>query len=451
MKFRYLPQTDQDQRAMMETLGIQSIDELFADIPQEVRFKGNLNIPEALSEPELVGYMSGLAEKNAHFGTHVSFLGAGAYQHYIPSVVNHMLLRGEFFTAYTPYQPEISQGELQAIFEFQTMVCELTGMEVANSSMYDGATSLAEAAMMAAGHTGKKRVVVSTAVHPEARQVLTTYAKGQGVELAEAGYTAEGVTDLQALEAIVDDQTAAVIVQYPNFFGSIEDLAKVEQIAHGKGALLIVSANPVALGVLEAPGKLGADIVVGDMQPFGIPVSFGGPHCGYFATTSKLMRKMPGRIVGQTTDEEGKRGFVLTLQAREQHIRREKATSNICSNQALLALAASITLSSLGKQGVQEMAMMNLHKAHYAKQTLAKVPGVEAVFTAPFFNEFVLKLSKPVQEVNRALLNKGIIGGYDLGRDYPELTGHMLIAVTELRTKDEIDTLARELEAIVRA
>ncbi|MED4783364.1 aminomethyl-transferring glycine dehydrogenase subunit GcvPA [Brevibacillus choshinensis] len=450
MKYRYLPQTDQDKREMLATLGISSVEELFADIPEEVRFKGAIQIPEALSEPELVKYFTGLANKNVNFSTHVNFLGAGVYQHYTPSTVNHMLLRGEFFTAYTPYQPEISQGELQAIFEFQTMVCELTGMEVANSSMYDGATSLAEAAMMAAGHTGKKRVIVSRAVHPEARGVLKTYAYGQNVELVEVGINSEGVTDTQALEALINDNTAAVIVQYPNFFGNVEDLSVVESIAHGNGALLITSSNPLALGVLEAPGKLGADIVVGDMQPFGIPASFGGPHCGYFATTTKLMRKMPGRIVGQTKDENGKRGFVLTLQAREQHIRREKATSNICSNQALLALAAAITMTALGKQGVQEMAMMNLQKAHYAKQAL-QAKGLEVVFTSPFFNEFAVKLSQPVADVNKKLLGTGIIGGYDLGLEYPEFAGHMLLAVTELRTKEEIDQLAQELEAITRA
>ncbi|MED4581577.1 aminomethyl-transferring glycine dehydrogenase subunit GcvPA [Brevibacillus choshinensis] len=450
MKYRYLPQTDQDKREMLATLGISSVEELFADIPEEVRFKGAIQIPEALSEPELVKYFTGLANKNVNFSTHVNFLGAGVYQHYTPSTVNHMLLRGEFFTAYTPYQPEISQGELQAIFEFQTMVCELTGMEVANSSMYDGATSLAEAAMMAAGHTGKKRVIVSRAVHPEARGVLKTYAYGQNVELVEVGINSEGVTDTQALEALINDNTAAVIVQYPNFFGNVEDLSVVESIAHGNGALLITSSNPLGLGVLEAPGKLGADIVVGDMQPFGIPASFGGPHCGYFATTTKLMRKMPGRIVGQTKDENGKRGFVLTLQAREQHIRREKATSNICSNQALLALAAAITMTALGKQGVQEMAMMNLQKAHYAKQAL-QAKGLEVVFTSPFFNEFAVKLSQPVADVNKKLLGTGIIGGYDLGLEYPEFAGHMLLAVTELRTKEEIDQLAQELEAITRA
>ncbi|MGD8191597.1 aminomethyl-transferring glycine dehydrogenase subunit GcvPA [Brevibacillus ginsengisoli] len=450
MRYRYLPQTDQDKREMLEALGIQSIDELFADIPEEVRFKGELNISEALSEPELVKYMKGLAAKNVNFESHVNFLGAGVYEHYIPSVVNHVISRSEFYTAYTPYQPEISQGELQAIFEFQTMVCEMTGMEVANSSMYDGPTSMAEAAMMAAGHTGKPRVVISSAVHPEARQILKTYAYGQSVEVQEIGYSAQGVTNLAELEAAIDEQTGAVIVQYPNFFGNVEDLQAIEKLVHSKGALLIVKSNPVALGVLEAPGKLGADIVVGDMQPFGIHANFGGPHCGYFATTTKLMRKMPGRIVGQTKDENGKRGFVLTLQAREQHIRREKATSNICSNQALNALAASVSLSAIGKQGVQEMAMMNLQKAHYAKQAFAKA-NMEVVFQAPTFNEFVVKVGKPVAEVNKALLAAGMIGGYDLGRNYPELDGHMLLAVTELRSKQQIDTLVQEMEAITRA
>lgn len=450
MRYRYLPQTDQDKREMLETLGIQSIDELFADIPEEVRFKGEMNISEALSEPELVKYMKDLAAKNISFETHANFLGAGVYQHYIPSVVNHVISRSEFYTAYTPYQPEISQGELQAIFEFQTMVCELTGAEVSNASMYDGPTSMAEAAMMAAGHTGKNRVIVSRAVHPEAREILTTYAYGQGVALQEVGYTADGVTDLSELESQLDENTGAVIVQYPNFFGSIEDLREIEKLVHSKGALLIVKSNPVALGVLEAPGKLGADIVVGDMQPFGVHPAYGGPHCGYFATTTKLMRKMPGRIIGQTKDENGKRGFVLTLQAREQHIRREKATSNICSNQALVALAASVSLTALGKQGVQEMAMMNLQKAHYAKQAFTNA-NLEVVFAAPFFNEFVVKVNKPVAEVNKALLPANIIGGFDLGRKYPELEGHMLIAVTELRTKEEIDSLVQELEAITRA
>jgi glycine dehydrogenase subunit 1 len=443
MKHRYLPMTEQDKQEMLKTIGVSSIDELFEDIPERVRFKGEYNIKKAKSEPELMKELSKMAAKNADLKTNVSFLGAGVYDHYIPVIVDHVISRSEFYTAYTPYQPEISQGELQAIFEFQTMICELTGMEVANSSMYDGGTSLAEAAMLSAGHTKNKKVLVSSAVHPESREVLKTYAKGQYIEVVEIP-AVNGVTDLQALEKEMEDDVACVIVQYPNFFGQIEPLKDIERIAHTGKSLFVVSSNPLALGVLTPPGAFGADIVVGDVQPFGIPAQFGGPHCGYFAVTSKLMRKIPGRLVGQTTDEDGRRGFVLTLQAREQHIRRDKATSNICSNQALNALAASVAMTALGKKGVKEMAIQNIAKAQYAKDVL-KSKGFTIAFEGPFFNEFVVKLNKPVQEVNKKLLEKGIIGGYDLGRDYPELEQHMLIAVTELRTKEEIDTFAEEL------
>jgi glycine dehydrogenase subunit 1 len=443
MKHRYLPMTEQDKQEMLKAIGVSSIDELFEDIPEKVRFKGEYNIKKAKSEPELMKELSKMAAKNADLKTNVSFLGAGVYDHYIPVIVDHVISRSEFYTAYTPYQPEISQGELQAIFEFQTMICELTGMEVANSSMYDGGTSLAEAAMLSAGHTKNKKVLVSSAVHPESREVLKTYAKGQYIEVVEIP-AVNGVTDLQALEKEMEDDVACVIVQYPNFFGQIEPLKDIERIAHTGKSLFVVSSNPLALGVLTPPGAFGADIVVGDVQPFGIPAQFGGPHCGYFAVTSKLMRKIPGRLVGQTTDEDGRRGFVLTLQAREQHIRRDKATSNICSNQALNALAASVAMTALGKKGVKEMAIQNIAKAQYAKDVL-KSKGFTIAFEGPFFNEFVVKLNKPVQEVNKKLLEKGIIGGYDLGRDYPELEQHMLIAVTELRTKEEIDTFAEEL------
>jgi glycine dehydrogenase subunit 1 len=443
MKHRYLPMTEQDKQEMLKAIGVSSIDELFEDIPERVRFKGEYNIKKAKSEPELMKELSKMAAKNADLKTNVSFLGAGVYDHYIPVIVDHVISRSEFYTAYTPYQPEISQGELQAIFEFQTMICELTGMEVANSSMYDGGTSLAEAAMLSAGHTKNKKVLVSSAVHPESREVLKTYAKGQYIEVVEIP-AVNGVTDLQALEKEMEDDVACVIVQYPNFFGQIEPLKDIERIAHTGKSLFVVSSNPLALGVLTPPGAFGADIVVGDVQPFGIPAQFGGPHCGYFAVTSKLMRKIPGRLVGQTTDEDGRRGFVLTLQAREQHIRRDKATSNICSNQALNALAASVAMTALGKKGVKEMAIQNIAKAQYAKDVL-KSKGFTIAFEGPFFNEFVVKLNKPVQEVNKKLLEKGIIGGYDLGRDYPELEQHMLIAVTELRTKEEIDTFAEEL------
>lgn len=445
MKHRYLPMTDQDQKEMLATIGVKSIDELFSDIPEKVRFKGDYQLKPQLSETALLKEMTRLAAKNADLKSHFSFLGAGVYDHYIPTIVDHVISRSEFYTAYTPYQPEISQGELQAIFEFQTMVCELTGMDVANSSMYDGGTALAEAAMLAAGQTRRKKVLVSNALHPEAKEVLRTYAHGQHIEVVEIPYV-DGVIDLTKLNELVNDEIAAVIVQYPNFFGRIEPLKEIEPIVHAHKAMLVVSCNPLALGVLTPPGKFGADMVVGDVQPFGIPTAFGGPHCGYFAVTSKLMRKVPGRLVGQTVDEKGRRGFVLTLQAREQHIRRDKATSNICSNQALNALAASVAMTALGKQGVREMALANMQKAHYAKQAFLNA-GFEIVFNGPSFNEFVIKLNRPVKEVNQYLLSKGIIGGYDLGRDFTELTEHMLIAVTEIRTKAEIDEFVMEVGA----
>lgn len=443
MLHRYLPMTEEDKQQMLQTIGVQSIDELFSDIPESVRFQGEYNIKPAKSEPELMKELMELAAKNADMKTYTSFLGAGVYDHYIPTIVDHVISRSEFYTAYTPYQPEISQGELQAIFEFQTMICELTGMDVANSSMYDGGTSLAEAALLSAAHTKKKKVLLSNAVHPEYRDVVKTYAKGPGLEVVEIPYK-NGVTDVDALQKEMNEDVACVIVQYPNFFGQIESLKEIEPIAHAHKGMFVVASNPLALGVLTPPGQFGADIVVGDAQPFGIPTQFGGPHCGYFAVKSALMRKIPGRLVGQTTDEEGRRGFVLTLQAREQHIRRDKATSNICSNQALNALAASVAMTALGKNGVKEMATMNIQKAHYAKEAFVN-NGLHVVFTGPFFNELVVRMNKPVAEINKKLLEKRIIGGYDLGRDYPELQNCMLIAVTELRTKEEIDTLVKEL------
>lgn len=443
MKHRYLPMTEQDKKAMLEAIGVSSIDELFSDIPEKVRFKGEYNIKAAKSETSLMKELFKMASRNADLKRNVSFIGAGVYDHYMPVIVDHVISRSEFYTAYTPYQPEISQGELQAIFEFQTMICELTGMDVANSSMYDGGTALAEAAMLSAGHTKRKRIIVSSAVHPESREVLKTYAKGQYLDVIEVPVK-DGVTDVDALKGLVNEDVAAVIVQYPNFFGRIEPLKELEEIIHANKSMFVVSSNPLSLGVLTPPGKFGADIVIGDAQPFGIPTAFGGPHCGYFAVTTKLMRKVPGRLVGQTTDDQGRRGFVLTLQAREQHIRRDKATSNICSNQALNALAASVAMTALGKKGVREMAAANLQKAHYAKNAF-KEAGYEVVYDGHSFNEFVVKLNRPVKEINQKLLQKGIIGGYDLGRDYSELANHMLIAVTEQRSKEEIDTLVKEL------
>ncbi|WP_010273382.1 aminomethyl-transferring glycine dehydrogenase subunit GcvPA [Paenibacillus senegalensis] len=446
MKHRYLPVTEQDRKEMLETIGIDSVEELFADVPESIRFKGTLQVSPAQSEPELLKTMRRLAAKNADTDQYTSFLGAGLYDHHIPVTIQHVISRSEFYTAYTPYQPEISQGELQAIFEFQSYICELTGMAVANASMYDGATALAEAGSLSAMATRRRQLIVSRAIHPEARQIVHTYAKGLGLKVKEIK-TDGGTTDLADLAAAVNDQTAAVLIQSPNFFGCVEDLAAVEPIIHAAGGLLVVSSNPLALGLLQAPGKLGADLVVGDAQPLGIPSALGGPTCGYFSASEKWMRKMPGRIVGQTVDKQGKRGFVLTLQAREQHIRREKATSNICSNQALLALCASVYLTTMGKQGLQDVARLNVQKAHYAAKQLSQLNGVEQAFTAPFFNEFVLKLADgtDIAQLNRQLLDKGFIGGYDLGRDYPELGGHLLIAVTEQRTRAEIEQFAASL------
>ncbi|WP_445490485.1 aminomethyl-transferring glycine dehydrogenase subunit GcvPA [Niallia sp. 03133] len=443
MKHRYLPMTDIDQKAMLESIGVDSVEELFTDIPERVRFQGEYKIKPAKSESALLKELSKLAQKNADVKSNVSFLGAGVYDHYSPVIVDHVISRSEFYTAYTPYQPEISQGELQAIFEFQTMICELTGMDVANSSMYDGATALAEAGMLSAGSTRRKKILVSSAVHPEAKEVVKTYAKGQYIDVVEIPYK-DGVTDIDALNELMDETVASVMIQYPNFFGRIEPLKELEEVIHSHKAMFIVSSNPLSLGILTPPGNFKADIVVGDAQVFGIPAAFGGPHCGYFAVTSKLMRKVPGRLVGQTVDDGGKRGFVLTLQAREQHIRRDKATSNICSNQALNALAASVAMTALGKNGVKEMAAANLQKAHYAK-TKFKEAGFPIELDGYSFNEFIVNCKAPVSAVNKELLQKGIIGGYDLGRDFAELENHMLIAVTELRTKEEIDELVKEL------
>ncbi|HDM1719158.1 TPA: aminomethyl-transferring glycine dehydrogenase subunit GcvPA [Staphylococcus aureus] len=442
MSHRYIPLTEKDKQEMLQTIGAKSIGELFGDVPSDILLNRALNIAESEAETTLLRRLNRIASKNITKETHTSFLGAGVYDHYAPSVVDAMISRSEFYTAYTPYQPEISQGELQAIFEFQTLICELTDMDVANSSMYDGMTSFAEACILAFSQTKKNKIVVSKGLHYQALQVLHTYAKTRKeFEVVEIDLDGT-VTDLKKLEAAVDDETAAVAVQYPNFYGSIEDLEKIHSFIEDKKALFIVYANPLALGLLTPPGSFGADIVVGDTQPFGIPAQFGGPHCGYFATTKKLMRKVPGRLVGQTQDDEGNRGFVLTLQAREQHIRRDKATSNICSNQALNALASSIAMSALGKQGIYDIAVQNIEHANYAKQQFIK-KGFE-VLDGTSFNEFVVKFDKPIQQVNEELVKYNIIGGFDLGVVSDDFKNHMLIAVTELRTKDEIDTFVEK-------
>lgn len=442
MSHRYIPLTEKDEQEMLETIGVKSIQELYSDVPEDVLLSRDLNIADAEPETQLLKRLTRIANKNITKETHTSFLGAGVYDHYAPAVVDAMISRSEFYTAYTPYQPEISQGELQAIFEFQTMICELTAMDVANSSMYDGMTSFAEACLLAWGNTKKNKIVVSKGLHYQALQVLNTYSKiREQYEVVTVDLDGT-VTDLKKLEAAIDDETAAVAVQYPNFYGSIEDLEAIQTLIADKKALFIVYANPLSLGLLTPPGEFGADIVVGDTQVFGIHTQFGGPHCGYFATTKKLMRKIPGRLVGQTTDDEGNRGFVLTLQAREQHIRRETATSNICSNQALNALASSIAMSALGKQGLQEIAVQNMENANYAKKEF-KNNGF-TVLDGISYNEFVVRFDRSIAEVNRALLDEGIIGGFDLSVVDDTFENHMLIAVTELRTKEEIDTFVQK-------
>lgn len=444
MKFSYLPHTDEDRRQMLDAIGVQEVMDLFADIPEEMRFQGDLNLPKAMSEPELVKYMGALAKQNANLKDYKCFLGAGAYDHYVPSTIDHVLRRSEFYTAYTQYQPEISQGYLQALWEYQSMICEITGMDVSNASMYDGATAMAEAAILACHSTRRKEIVISAAVHPHYRELLHTYAIDFGFSIKEISYQ-DGVTDTAALSAAVTKQTAVVIIQNPNFFGCVEDVKTLIEAAHAQGALFVDVCDPISLAVLEAPGKLNADIVVGEGQPLGLATAFGGPYLGFMAVKAALMRKMPGRIVGETVDRDGKRGFVLTIQAREQHIRRDKATSNICSNEALCALAASVYMATVGKAGYKQVAQHCLQKSHYAYQGLLQAGVAQTQFKAPFFKEFVVKLTKPVAEVNKALFAKNIIGGLDLGKYYPELQNCMLICVTENRTKADIDALIKEM------
>jgi glycine dehydrogenase subunit 1 len=448
MPWSYLPHTEEDRKAMLAAIGVEKTEDLFADIPADLRLNRPLNLPEALSEPDLAKHLAALAGTNANLQEYTCFLGAGAYDHYIPSVIDHILRRSEFYTAYTPYQPEISQGYLQALWEYQALIAEITGMEASNSSLYDGGTGLAEAAMMAASVNGRKEFLVAKTVHPHYRAVLNTYALDRGYILTEIGYQ-DGVLDANELHSKLGKTVSAVILQSPNFFGCIEDIKAVVDAAHAQGVLVIAAVDPISLGMLEAPGNLGVDIVVGEGQSLGIPLSFGGPYLGFFATSEKLIRKIPGRIVGQTVDHDGNRGFVLTLQAREQHIRREKATSNICSNEALCALAAAVYLNTVGKEGLQQVASLSPHKAHYAYKQLTGIKGIETVFEAPFFKEFVVRMNKPVAEVNKELFADKIIGGLDLGKYYPELKGCVLLSVTENRSRQEIDRLIARLGAIL--
>jgi glycine dehydrogenase subunit 1 len=443
---RYLPKSPAEREKMLAAIGAASIDEFFSVIPAKHRLDRDLAVPRAHAESEIIDYFRAAGAKNST--SYASFLGAGAYRHYRPVIIDSLIQRGEFLTSYTPYQAEISQGTLQAIFEFQTMIAELTGMDVANASMYDGSTGAAEAVMMAVRATGRHKAVVAATVHPEYREVLDTYTKHQGLPSTLTGYDRKtGRIDLAALEASVTEETAAVLVQSPNFFGAIEDIPAIAEIAHAKGALLIVSiAEAVSLGIIRPP--IEADIVSMEAQSFGVALSYGGPFCGVLAAKEKFVRQMPGRLVGQTVDGSGYRGFVLTLSTREQHIRREKATSNICTNQALVALMATIFLSVYGKEGIRELAEHNLAKASYAAKTLSAQPGVKLLFTgAPRFHEFVLQTEESPAEWSQRLLDNQIVGGIDLSRWYPELRNCTLWCATEIITRAQIDAAAKALAA----
>ncbi len=443
----FIPHTDEEREAMLQTIGVKKLADLFQAVPEQYRFP-DLNLPEGLTEMEAMTGMRQLANVNEGTRDLACFLGAGAYNHYSPAAVDMLLRRGEFYTAYTPYQPEISQGTLQSIFDYQSLITALTDMDVSNASHYDGATAVAEAVTLAmAQFRGKRtKVVMSAGVHPYSRQVVNTY--NAGCEIDVVGDDGDLSAGPEALLQHVDTNTALVVVQYPDFFGRVYDLKKLADEVHAAGALLSVAVNPMALALLTPPGQFGADIVTGEGQPLGIPLSFGGPYLGIFATKQELVRKMAGRLVGETVDNRGQRAYVLTLTAREQHIRRDKATSNICTNQGLLALAATIYMSLLGKEGLKEVAGLCYHKAHYAARAIAELPGYKLWSDAPFFNEFVIETPLPVAEINEHLLEHDILGGYDLSEEYPELENHMLIAVTEMNSREEIDSFVDVLSEV---
>jgi glycine dehydrogenase subunit 1 len=444
---RYLPKSPADRQAMLQAIGARSIDDLFSPIPAEYRLERDLRVPRQMAESEIVDWFRERSRENGEGYT--TFLGAGAYYHYRPVIIDSLISRGEFLTAYTPYQAEVSQGTLQSIFEFQTMICELTGMEVANASMYDGSTASAEAVMMAVRLTGRRSVVIARSVHPEYREVLATYASHQGMPLSTAAFTDSGRVDLNALEKSITPDTACVLIQSPNFVGTIEDAPAVAEIAHKHGAMLVVSiAEAISLGIVEPPRQ--ADIVAMEAQSFGVPMGFGGPYCGVIATREQYVRQMPGRLVGQTTDKNGKRGFVLTLATREQHIRREKATSNICTNQALMALMANIFMTVYGRVGLRELAKQNLAKANYAAEHFGKHATV--LFSdAPRFNEFVVQTAEDPNAINARLLGHRITGGLPLKKFFPELGNAALWCCTEMSTRSAIETVAGETEAGARS
>ena len=451
----YIPNTAEDQQAMLERIGLSSLEELLSPVPEDVRLRRPLELPPALAEPDLKRLLNHMASKNKNLDAAISFLGAGTYDHAIPSVVPHLQRRSEFVTSYTPYQPEVSQGMLQAIYEFQTMICQITGLDIANASLYDGATALVEAVLLAVGPGGRGEVVISQGVDPQYRRVLHTYAHARGFSVKEVP-ARNGVTSLEDLDQAVSATTSAVVIQQPNFFGSIENMNAIEPIAHkGKAVFIANITEPASLAILASPGEYGADIAVGEIMSFGNTMSFGGPALGFMSARSKYMRLMPGRLVGQTIEEGGKQtGYVLTLQTREQHIRRERATSNICTNQSLLAVGATIYMAALGKQGFRELGELCLQKAHYAFRQITALSGYKAAFNSPFFDEFVIEVPVSIQTLQKHFEQAGIIGGYPLGEDYPSLEtrdksrSYMLFCVTETRTKQDIDYLVDVLKEV---
>jgi len=444
----FIPTTDENRKEMLETIGVSDFEELLEAIPEEARFKGDLDLPEPLSEYEVTKLLQEIANKNEHAGTHTCFLGGGAYDHFIPAAVGHVISRSEFYTAYTPYQPEVSQGNLQAIYEYQTMVANLTGMDVANASMYDGASALAEASLLAQAQLRREKILVSKTVHPFYRKVVGSYCRRSGVCQEEVGIEG-GMTDLNELKAEIDDQTAGVLIQHPNFFGNLEEVEEIGKIIHDAGGLFIVSADPISLGVLQPPGAYGADVVTGEGQAMGNPLNFGGPYVGIFAVKQPLIRRLPGRLVGVTQDTQGRRGFVLTLQTREQHIRREKATSAICTNEQLCALASTVYMALMGKQGLPTVANLCLQKAHYLAKRLEEIDGIDLLFSRPFFKEFAIKCPVPPKQIIAEMRKEKIFAGIDLGRFDYGIEDGLLIAVTEKRTKDEMDRYVEVLKKIV--
>lgn len=450
----FVPHTQAERDEMLRVIGVERVEDLFTDVPEDFRFP-ELNLPEGLTEMQIMAELNELACANTSTRDVTCFLGAGAYNHYTPAAVDSIIRRGEFLTAYTPYQPEVSQGTLQAIFEYQSLIAALTGMDVSNASHYDGATAAAEAVVMAYHHFRGKRskLVVSPGVHPQYRETIRTYMQGyEGFTIVgDNGSQRDPLSGPEVLQPMIDTDTCLVLVQYPDFFGRLYDYTALVEAAHAVGALVAVAVNPLSLGLLKPPGEFGADIVVGEGQSLGIPLSLGGPYLGIFATKKEYVRRIAGRLVGETVDKTGKRAYVLTLTAREQHIRREKATSNICTNQGLIALTSTIYMSLLGKRGLRQVAELCYHKAHYAAEKINQIPGYSVCMDRPYFHEFVVCCPRPVDEINEELLDHGILGGYNLEKDYPELTNQMLVAVTEMNSREDIDLLCEVLSEVSNA